>query len=225
MASKFGIAGKPSANPFSRAFLLSFRRPITPADSRVPMSRPWLAPALLLLLPTLAVGAKTEKERPFIDESRPERDGILEPEYWKERGFELPPYPQDSDLIELRLDAPTARFNYFIDGANLQIGTDQVVRYTLVVRSKTGAENVAVEGVRCDTPQYKVYAYGTRGGFKTVARGDWKRIGPGEADQAQRELQRYYLCQPGHYKPRPPSEMRSALRGQVHLHDSGFIPD
>lgn len=185
-----------------------------------PMSRSWLT-CLFLLLPTFALGA--QKDRPFVDEGRIERDTIREPEYWKERGFELPPYPQEADLIELRLDAPNARFRYFIDGANLRIGTDQVVRYTLVVRSQTGAENVAVEGLRCDTPQYKVYAYGSHGSFTTVTKGEWQRIGPGEVDPAQRELQRYYLCQPGHYKPRSPEEMGSALRGRAHLHDSGFI--
>lgn len=188
------------------------------------MSRSWIAPALLLL-PALALGAKIEKDRPFIDEARPDRDGIVDPEYWQERGSELPPYPQESDLMELRLDNPSARFRYFIDGANLRIGTDQVVRYTLVVRSRTGAENVSVEGVRCDSAQYRVYAYGMRGGFTAVSGSDWQRIGPSDADLAQRELQRYYLCQPSQYKPRPPAEMRSALQGQVRLHDTGFIPD
>ncbi len=201
-------------------------RPVPPLSTGLhPMFLAWI-PFFLVLLPTALLGAQDiKKNRPFIDEPSTEREGVVEPEYWKERGFELPPYPQEADLIELRLDAPSSRFRYFIDSANLRIGTDQVVRYTLVIRSQTGSENVAVEGVRCDSPQYKVYAYGVRGGFKAVSGSDWQRIGPSDADVAQRELQRYYLCQPSHYKPRPPTEMIFALKGQVHLRDTGFIPD
>jgi hypothetical protein len=185
------------------------------------MLKPWL-PLLLLLLPALASG---EKERPFIDEGRYQRDDIVEPEYWKEGGSELPPLPKESDLVEIRLDAPGARFSYLIDATHLSIGNDKVVRYTLVARSKTGSENVSFQGLRCDSPEYKIFAYGTRGGFKRVEGVDWQRIGPSDADQVQRELQRFYLCQPSHHIPRERSEMIWALRGQVNLHDTGFIPD
>lgn len=185
------------------------------------MSKRWLL-CLAFVLPSFALAAK---DRPFIDESRYQRDDIVEPEYWKEGTSQLPPFPADADLIEFQVDLPNVRFSHFIDGKHLAIGKDDVVRYTLVLRSKSGVDNVFFEGIRCDSAQYQVYAYGSRGTFKPVESPDWERIGQSDADLVHRELQRYYLCEPSRYKPRKPEEILRALRGQVNVHDTGFIPD
>jgi hypothetical protein len=177
---------------------------------------------LALLVPALVVGAE---DRPFIDEPAYKRDDILEPEYWKEGARRLPPFPADEDLVPIPLDGRKGSLSYFIDGKHLSIGDDDVVRYTLVVRSQTGAKNVSFEGIRCDSLQYRPYAYGYRGEFKPAEPSEWQRIGNGEADRAQRELQRFYLCEPSHYRPRGREEILRSLRGQANLYDTGFIPD
>ena len=41
---------------------------------------------------------------------------------------------------------------------SLTVGTDGVVRYTVVVTSPAGARNVNYEGIRCDTYEWRLYA-------------------------------------------------------------------
>ena len=180
----------------------------------------------LLCLPFVLPGLATAvKDRPFIDESTLQREGIQEPEYWKEGDSKLPPFPEEADLVAFRVDLPSSRFSHFIDGKHLAIGKDDVVRYTLVLRSKTGTDNVSFEGIRCDSAQYRVYAYGSRGTFTPLEPSSWQPIGEGDPDLAHRELQRFYLCEPSHYKPRKREEIIRALQGRVNVHDTGFLPD
>jgi len=99
-----------------------------------------------------------------------------------------PAYPKKEGLIEFRISDPGS-FRYFVDAAALSIGKDEVVRYTLVVRSSSGVDNVSYEGVRCANGTYKVFAYGYDGKW-TPARSDWR-------DTTLRwefELRTRYLC-------------------------------
>ncbi|MDR2678814.1 MAG: CNP1-like family protein, partial [Zoogloeaceae bacterium] len=71
-----------------------------------------------------------------------EEDYDTEKPEWKENEVALPPYPQDGDLISLYVSA-TAQNRFFVDLANLSVGSDGVVRYTLVVISPSGVRNVS----------------------------------------------------------------------------------
>jgi hypothetical protein len=80
---------------------------------------------------------------------------------WKEIESLLPPAPLPANLIEVKLDAST-RNQLFIDQASLSIGNDGVVRYTAIIRTPSGAKNVSYEGLRCETGERKLYAFGRR---------------------------------------------------------------
>ena len=69
----------------------------------------------------------------------------IEENEWKEAESKLPPFPRDENLVDLRLDYPGSRFSYFLDSDSLKPGDDGVVRYTLVIRSTSGASNVRSE--------------------------------------------------------------------------------
>jgi hypothetical protein len=79
---------------------------------------------------------------------------------WKEDSSNLPQYPLEKNLLPID-GPPTHRdFSYFIDETSITIGHDRVVRYSLVIRSKSGSDNVVYDGIRCTDQYLKNYAYG-----------------------------------------------------------------
>ncbi len=157
---------------------------------------------LFTALFTLGILDAGARERAFLDEPSSDRSDIEEGETWKEGGIELPPYPEEADLVEFQVDDPLARFRYFIDGRHLKVGEDQVIRYTLVIRSSSGSDNVSFEGIRCSTKTFKTYAFGNgRGELRPLKAPIWeqvKRNGPYRYHLSLREL---YFCKPNQYEP------------------------
>lgn len=183
-----------------------------------------------VLIPWLAVMCSTaalaEEHRMFIDEAEPPTSSrIQDSEPWKEQGFSLPPWPKEGDLVEFELDNASSPFRYYIDGQHLAIGSDEVVRYTLVVESRSGTRNVSFEGIRC-TPKgdHRLYAFGAKGSFQTAPEVDWQPIPTRGGDQIQRELHQHFLCIPLKFEPRPKKDMIRALSGHIHpRQNSGFM--
>lgn len=105
-----------------------------------------------------------------------ENEGV-EDYVWKEGENILPAYPKDSDLLEVSGTANFPNYTYLIDGKSLTIGADDVIRYTIVVRSSSGSDNISFEGLRCNQLTMKKYAYGSvdrNGQKKLVARNNLK---------------------------------------------------
>ena len=184
--------------------------------------------ATTLLLTLFAVRpVLAEKHRAFVDEAEPVTpSSIQDREAWKELAADLPPWPEDGDLVEFGLDQPTP-FRYYIDGKNLAVGNDGVVRYTLVAESAGGTRNVSVEGLLCSANgRYKTYAYGVSGRFTPAPAGDWLDIKAIAGDDLHRELHQHYLCIPLAFKPRPVKDMIRAMQGPINpRQNSGFLPD
>ena len=130
--------------------------------------------------------------KPVFD--RPE--DIDDPEAWKEIMANLPPYPRDSDLVEINIPSRGDRFATFIDSSNLLVGEeDRVVRYTVVIRSSSGVDNVLAEGIRCATREYREYAYGASGKFEPTLDRPWRLIGQPTGPFAYRlALSEDYAC-------------------------------
>jgi hypothetical protein len=116
---------------------------------------------------------------------------------WLERAPDaLPPYPKADHLLEFTIAAVT-NFRFFIDASSLSVGSDGVVRYVLVARSPSGAQNVSYEGIRCKGASYRLYATGRRDGTWTRARDDgWRPIGREPTDW-RRALNDDYFCPRG----------------------------
>jgi len=187
------------------------------------------ATALLLVLSIALVLQVTQaRERAFVDEASTNREDLPEPEMWKEGGVQLPPYPQEEDLLEFWVDDPQERFRYLIDGKNLSVGADGVVRYTLVIRSPRGADNVSFEGMRCDTREFKTYAYGARGEFKPIKAPVWERLKKTGPYRYHLNLRQLYFCQPMHFAPYAAEEIMRLLgetprRVDDLTEDTGFL--
>jgi hypothetical protein len=113
----------------------------------------WLLVAVCLpLIPRMA-SAVEDINPGYVDNAQP----------WKEMAASLPAYPKDENLVPFNVSSATPN-RFMIDTASLSVGSDQVVRYTIVIESPRGARTVNFEGMRCDPAEYKIYAFGQTGG-------------------------------------------------------------
>ncbi|MCW8905799.1 MAG: CNP1-like family protein [Sedimenticola sp.] len=116
---------------------------------------------------------------------------------WEEQETGLPPYPEDDNLIEFQVTRPNAAFRYYIDADSLSYNPkDGIVRYTVVIRSQRGASNVAFEGMRCTTSEYKTYAFGNGKGELVQPRRkpEWKPILKDSYTRYRNDLYDFYFC-------------------------------
>lgn len=136
---------------------------------------------------------------------------------FKEDAVTFPAPPVDRDAVPFDLggreDSP---LRFAIDPKSVSIGKDNVVRYTVLITSKTGARNVNYEGLRCDTAERRIYAtlrndtnqwVGNRAvdmnetanaesasmnAYKPAT--DWQRVGNGGPTDYASALMRSYFC-------------------------------
>jgi len=142
-------------------------------------------------LPAADSGDDVYKEdaiSPYID-TLP--DEVSEPE---EQKLVIPPYPRQQDLIEIDVGRYGYPYRVFVDAASLSVGKDRIVRYTAVLRSRSGVDNVSFEGIRCPRHQFKRYAYGSGGRFYPRSNADWERIHQIRQDIYRKVLADEYFC-------------------------------
>lgn len=95
---------------------------------------------------------------------------------WVELAAQLPTAPKAENLIEFNVSSAT-RNRHYIDAASISVGSDEVVRYTVVIDAAGGARNVLFEGMRCATAEHRTYAYGQPDGSWSRARkSGWESI-------------------------------------------------
>ncbi len=113
---------------------------------------------------------------------------------WQEQDVVLPTYPRADDLIEVPLSLHDFPFTLWVDSASLDVGDDRVVRYTGILRSKTGVDNVFYEGIRCAKKEYQRYAYGSGGEFQPLQRPQWRPVRAVGQDRFRAVLMDGLLC-------------------------------
>lgn len=92
--------------------------------------------SLLLLFPSIALSASEDD---------------LATKRGQETEVQLPPFPQAENLIPFVVSAMTDN-KFMIDGESLTVSTDGIVRYTLVIISSAGAQNVSYEAIVAPPP-------------------------------------------------------------------------
>ena len=112
---------------------------------------------------------------------------------------------------------------YAIDGATLSVDDKGVVRYVVVARSSSGAQNVSFEGMRCKSGEQRVYARQRADGTWGGEPGAWRPIADVRLPHV-RVLQREYFC-PQSNPLADAEEGRRALRQGGHPWAKGFSGD
>lgn len=161
----------------------------------------WLLLTCSALLPVAAIA----QPRPDMEEEGDKKD-------WAELDVKPPPYPKPGNLIPFEVSAASSN-RFHIDPDSISVGSDGVVRYTLVIRAPTGAENISYEGIRCETREQKYYAFGRRDGSWSSARsGAWRWIEYKEFNRQHGVLYIDFFC-PDKKKPvGPPAEIIRRLK-------------
>ena len=119
--------------------------------------------------------------------------GVTEEKKFAEIDAELPPYPQESDLLEFQPRRNSVN-HFYVDRNSISIGADRVIRYSAVVKSPSGAMNVSHEGLRCKTSEYKVYAYGlTSNEWTKSHNAQWRKV-PRMTGDFRFALYKDYFC-------------------------------
>lgn len=108
----------------------------------------------------------------------------------------VPTYPKEDDLVGFFVSAAND-FKFFIDRKSLSIGSDGVVRYTLIARSPEGVDNVSYEGIRCSAESYRIYATGHADRRWSKRATEWRKIEPKTVARWRQALLRDYFCPAG----------------------------
>jgi hypothetical protein len=131
-----------------------------------------------------------------------------------------PPALDKTRLVEVKLHASAkSEFRYYVDPASVSVGTDRIVRYVLVARSASGAENVTFEGLRCPG-EYRVYAVARSDASWAGRPSEWRPI-PRHPNSSQAALARQYFC-PGRAAVLTSDEGQRAVRAGGH---PGVFPE
>jgi len=152
-----------------------------------------ILPVAILVL-ALGPAVQTVMADDFFEEV-PDFQGDFEKEQWQEEQAPLPPLPEERHLLELTVPQASSRLSYAIDTGNLEVGDDDVVRYTVIITTSSGARNVLYEGIRCSERTYKTYAYGHDGeSLRKRSGAPWQPI-PLRGNQSfRRDLHGAYFC-------------------------------
>jgi hypothetical protein len=152
---------------------------------------------------------------------------------WAELQVQLPAYPKAENLLPFDAGPASNNFHY-IDAPSIAVGRDGIVRYTLVIKSATGAMNITYEGMRCATDgvredarlkililkfqvtEKRLYAVGRDDKTWVRARGSkWEELEDISQHYAQRALARYFFC-PANTMVRNEKEAIQALKSGSH---------
>ena len=146
-----------------------------------------LLAAVLMFLPLVA-SAITVAEQDALDG---------ENKAWAESAIILPAPPKKENLLSFYV-SPTATIDFSVDAKSLSVDKDGVVRYTLVATSRTDATNISYEGIRCQSAEKKLYAFGQSDGSWSRARRDaWDVIRESGANRQHATLALEYFCDGG----------------------------
>lgn len=109
-----------------------------------------------------------------------------------ESELRLPAAAEDKNLL-LFHRSETQQF--FIDTKSLSIAEDGSFRYTLVAKSKAGAISTSYEGMRCETLEKRLFAFGRKDGSWSESRNhDWTSISSTDSNRHQSVLAWDYVC-------------------------------
>ena len=104
---------------------------------------------------------------------------------------EPPPYPRQEDLIPFEVEARSDN-RFFVDRRSLSVD-GRIVRYTLLVRSPYGVDNISFEALNCRERELRTYARGTGAGKWITRPTQWRKLQI-NTHLAQYILHREYFC-------------------------------
>jgi len=143
--------------------------------------------ALLLAAP----GAHAGGSAPILNTNVPDRPD------WVETPIASAPAYSSAHLLPVDMP-PSVSVHVGIDPETVSVGADNVVRYVVVMRNKSGSESAFFEGIRCDTREIKSYArHGGSGDWIMTANPTWRSFTDPMPSQHAQIFARQAACSGG----------------------------
>ena len=163
-------------------------------------------------------GAQSQRDQRFLEKVEPPREPV------PERPVRLPSVPTRSDLVELDDALFDGGVRVFLDPASLSQARPGVVRYTMLLVSVAGVENLFYESIHCENKEWRTLAFGTpEGEFRLVAGPRWRSLRAGGSTGYRRTLARAYVCIMQRRTADRAEDLRRRLR-RGGASDSGYEP-
>ena len=175
----------------------------------------------MLLLFSALISASAMARDIIVDPYHEYRDEVGRGEFnyddsqdipWIENETEVLAVPEEDNLVPIDLDTLPQQLELLIDKSRITVGEeDRVIRLWMWVRSQHGAENGSFEGYRCETGEYKVYAYANPQRSPPVSKAKRPRWLSANSRTYRAELLRDYFC--SIRGTRSPGEIAQAMSG------------
>lgn len=108
----------------------------------------------------------------------------------------MPPIPSFSKDKLITIDMPAyVSLKIGVDPASIQVGSDGIVRYVVVMQNTTGAVNAAYEALRCVNNEVKTYARLTSSGQWSVLESPvWRHVTDNMPSRHAQAISRQGAC-------------------------------
>lgn len=138
-------------------------------------------------------------------------------EEWKEN--DVPTAPAfNTDALASFVVSANSELNYGVDPKTVTVGSDGVIRYVMVARSRSGALNAAYEGLNCKRGEAKTYARwapGSPGQWHMVGQPEWRSLFGNFAARAALSLARNGFCDGPTPNGTPANMVKALAQGPV----------
>lgn len=122
--------------------------------------------------------------------------------------------PDFDNLLKLNIDKPPIGFTIYIDEQSLSVSeSDLIIRYWLVLKAGK-SRNAQYEGIKCNSREYKVYAYENKWDktkVKLNPASKWDFIETNGHNRFRDEMRRYFFCYD--VVPRKKDEILRRIKG------------
>nr|WP_314863463.1 CNP1-like family protein [uncultured Undibacterium sp.] len=114
---------------------------------------------------------------------------------WVDSALQFPAAPITENLLRFYSNENQS---FFIDSKSLSIVADGSLRYTIVSTSQSGAKNVSYEGIRCDSYEKRLFAFGRAdGSWSPSRRNEWDEISNKGVNKQHSSLAWDFVCEAG----------------------------
>jgi hypothetical protein len=127
--------------------------------------------------------------------TNPNQNKVFEPDIWKEHDVFLPSAPSREGFRRVEITGMGDSM-FLVDASSVTVSDDGVVRLALAIISERGHGNFFYEGYRCETSEYKSYAFssGYDQEWTALRSAMWRPVVPRKHYNYRSDLLRHYIC-------------------------------
>ncbi len=116
------------------------------------------------------------------------------PMIFKEGSTAMPLNPPNKATIQPFYVSQQTIFKFAIDTDSILIGADGITRYTVILTSPNGNNQIQYEGIRCDSSQWRLYGTFENGAWKENPLSTWMPIKDHTPNRYQAALAQGAFC-------------------------------